>query len=120
MLGLLCLFSPAVATAEPLSMVSPTILAGHGDHRPVRCDRCLPRCWNGNEEKKGNGLRRRSLCFTRHAQVTASASPRSSNQVMKKDSSRSKIYQEVLEAAREKFTREISFQSKDKDISLAK
>ncbi|XP_031406615.1 uncharacterized protein LOC116215147 isoform X2 [Punica granatum] len=39
---------------------------------------------------------------------------------MKKDSSRSKIYQEVLEAAREKFTREISFQSKDKDISLAK
>lgn len=29
------------------------------------------------------------------------------------------IYQ-VLEAARDKFTREISFQSKDKDISLAK
>lgn len=29
-------------------------------------------------------------------------------------------YKEVLEAARDKFTREISFQSKDKDISLAK
>ncbi|KAL2234598.1 UNVERIFIED_CONTAM: hypothetical protein Sindi_1192000 [Sesamum indicum] len=34
--------------------------------------------------------------------------------------SRADFYKEVLEAARDKFTREISFQSKDKDISLAK
>lgn len=36
------------------------------------------------------------------------------------DLSPPKSYQEVLIAAREKFTREISFRSKDKDISLAK
>ncbi|GFP81519.1 hypothetical protein PHJA_000295200 [Phtheirospermum japonicum] len=33
---------------------------------------------------------------------------------------RSNFYKEILEAARDKYTREISFQSKDKDISLAK
>ncbi|KAK6137228.1 hypothetical protein DH2020_029032 [Rehmannia glutinosa] len=37
-----------------------------------------------------------------------------------RNSSRANFYKEVLEAARDKFTREISFQSKDKDISLAK
>ncbi|KAJ0666278.1 putative protein SirB1 [Helianthus annuus] len=36
------------------------------------------------------------------------------------DYSPSKSYQEVLIAAREKFTQQISFRSKDKDISLAK
>lgn len=30
------------------------------------------------------------------------------------------LFIQVLESARDKFTREISFQSKDKDISLAK
>ncbi|XP_022867668.1 uncharacterized protein LOC111387346 isoform X2 [Olea europaea var. sylvestris] len=37
-----------------------------------------------------------------------------------RNSSRTDIYKEFLEAARERFTQEISFQSKDKDISLAK
>ncbi|KAL2489816.1 hypothetical protein Fot_43108 [Forsythia ovata] len=37
-----------------------------------------------------------------------------------RNSSRADIYKEVLEASRERFTQEISFQSKDKDISLAK
>lgn len=37
-----------------------------------------------------------------------------------RDSSTPNIYLEVLKTAREKFTQEISFQSKDKDISLAK
>ncbi|KAH6831275.1 transglutaminase family protein [Perilla frutescens var. hirtella] len=36
------------------------------------------------------------------------------------NSSRADFYKKVLESARDKFTREISFQSKDKDISLAK
>ncbi|KZV45237.1 hypothetical protein F511_10014 [Dorcoceras hygrometricum] len=36
------------------------------------------------------------------------------------NSSRADFYKEILEAARDKFTREICFQSKDKDISLAK
>ncbi|KAI3468526.1 hypothetical protein Pfo_025189 [Paulownia fortunei] len=37
-----------------------------------------------------------------------------------RNSSRANFYKEVLEAARDKFTREISFRSMDKDISLAK
>ncbi|XP_039037147.1 uncharacterized protein LOC120174325 [Hibiscus syriacus] len=51
-----------------------------------------------------------------------SAYPLFSNQIqLTKDSSssRHKFYQEALKTARDKFTREISFQSKDKDISLA-
>ncbi|KAL8498692.1 hypothetical protein ACS0TY_021868 [Phlomoides rotata] len=44
----------------------------------------------------------------------------SSAMVESPNSSRADFYKEILEAARDKFTREISFQSKDKDISLAK
>ncbi|XP_057525250.1 uncharacterized protein LOC130804719 isoform X1 [Amaranthus tricolor] len=51
--------------------------------------------------------------------AAASASPLFCGQVTK-DSYGPKFYQDVLKAAREKFTEEISFQSKDKDISLAK
>lgn len=51
--------------------------------------------------------------------AAASASPLFSGQV-KEESFGSNFYQDVLKAAREKFTQEISFQSKDKDISLAK
>ncbi|KDP37797.1 hypothetical protein JCGZ_06699 [Jatropha curcas] len=51
--------------------------------------------------------------------VSASASSLSTNQITR-DDSRLNIYQEVVKSAREKFTEEISFQSKDKDISLAK
>ncbi|XVE57308.1 hypothetical protein DITRI_Ditri04bG0081000 [Diplodiscus trichospermus] len=56
------------------------------------------------------------------AATSASAYPLFSNQIQltKDSSSRHKFYQEALKAARNKFTREISFQSKDKDISLAK
>ncbi|PIN07925.1 hypothetical protein CDL12_19504 [Handroanthus impetiginosus] len=48
-------------------------------------------------------------------------SPRASSALAEShNSSRADFYKEVLEAARDKFTKEISFQSKDKDISLAK
>ncbi|GMH26679.1 hypothetical protein Nepgr_028522 [Nepenthes gracilis] len=50
--------------------------------------------------------------------ATASASPLLSE--VTRDSSSSDFYQKVLVSAREKFTREISFRLKDKDISLAK
>ncbi|XP_012837394.1 PREDICTED: uncharacterized protein LOC105957953 isoform X1 [Erythranthe guttata] len=47
--------------------------------------------------------------------------PLASSAVAKpRNSSRANFYKEVLESARDKFTRAISFQSKDKDISLAK
>ncbi|KAJ8755203.1 hypothetical protein K2173_019001 [Erythroxylum novogranatense] len=51
--------------------------------------------------------------------VSASASPLSTNQ-MTRDSSCLQTYQEVVKSARKKFTHEISFQSKDIEISLAK
>lgn len=51
--------------------------------------------------------------------AAASASPLISGQVTR-DSYGPNFYKDVLMAAREKFTEEISFQSKDKDISPAK
>ncbi|KAG8486501.1 hypothetical protein CXB51_019867 [Gossypium anomalum] len=50
--------------------------------------------------------------------AAASAYPLFSNP--KDSSSRHKFYQEALKTARDKFAREISFQSEDKDVSLAK
>ncbi|XVF52239.1 hypothetical protein PTKIN_Ptkin05aG0003100 [Pterospermum kingtungense] len=54
--------------------------------------------------------------------AATSAYPLFSNQIQltKDSSSRHKFYQENLKTARDMFTREISFHSKDKDISLAK
>jgi len=51
--------------------------------------------------------------------VSASASPISPNP-MTRGSAHLKMYHEVTKSARKKFTQEISFQSKDKDISLAR
>ncbi|KAL8536540.1 hypothetical protein ACS0TY_011944 [Phlomoides rotata] len=51
------------------------------------------------------------LCISPMASSAVAESP---------SSSRADLYKKVLEAARDKFTQEISFQSKDKDISLAK
>ncbi|KAJ4850973.1 hypothetical protein Tsubulata_036240 [Turnera subulata] len=51
--------------------------------------------------------------------VSASASTLSPNK-MTRESSRLKAYQEVVKTAREKFTREVSFKSKEKDTSLAR
>ncbi|CAI9755513.1 unnamed protein product [Fraxinus pennsylvanica] len=49
-----------------------------------------------------------------------SISPACSALAESRNSPRASFYKEVLEAARKKFTEEISFQSKDKDLSLAK
>ncbi|XVF13755.1 hypothetical protein REPUB_Repub08aG0234900 [Reevesia pubescens] len=67
-------------------------------------------------------LRRWRIRTTAATSASASAYPLFSNQIqITKDSpSRHKFYQEALKTARDKFTREISFQSKDKDISIAK
>ncbi|KAI9153832.1 hypothetical protein LWI28_017261 [Acer negundo] len=56
-----------------------------------------------------------SIMMTTSASSASSAYPQ-----LTKDSSRHHFYQEALKTARHKFTQEISFQSKDKDISLAK
>lgn len=63
--------------------------------------------------------RNRGTTATVGVSVSASASHISTNQ-MTSGSSSLKTYQEVVKTARERFTREISFQSKDKDTSLAK
>ncbi|CAK7356909.1 unnamed protein product [Dovyalis caffra] len=75
---------------------------------PIRYDHDQHRQW-----RRRNGIAIVS--------VSASASPLSINQMnMDSSSRRLKTYQEVVKSAREKFTQEISFQPKDKDISLAK
>ncbi|XP_051129984.1 uncharacterized protein LOC127250647 [Andrographis paniculata] len=52
--------------------------------------------------------------------ISPLASSSSSSFAVTESSNRAEIYKKILEAARDKFTREISFQSKDKDISLAR
>ncbi|GLU05210.1 hypothetical protein SLE2022_223220 [Rubroshorea leprosula] len=75
---------------------------------------------------KGYGLKdnycssmRRWRSLRSSSSTSGSAYPLITNQLTS-DSPRHKIFQEVIKDARDKFTREISFQSKDKDISLAK
>ncbi|KAK4748761.1 hypothetical protein SAY87_015347 [Trapa incisa] len=120
MSGLLSSFSTVSATAEPVSMACSRTRAAHSDYRALRCDCRRPGCWDAKKVIEWNGMKRKKCVFAQHAQISASACPLSSNQAKKKNTPCSKIYQEVLEAAREKFTQEISFLSKDKDISLAK
>ncbi|XP_060179684.1 uncharacterized protein LOC132609633 isoform X3 [Lycium barbarum] len=75
-------------------------------------------CWIGNEKGKWNKLATR----TKAPNLGMSISPMASYSALTETrcSSLAKFYEEVLKDAREKFTQEISFQSKDKDISLAK
>ncbi|KAH6820448.1 transglutaminase family protein [Perilla frutescens var. hirtella] len=78
-------------------------------------------CWSGyGKEKRGHAM----STTTGNAaakKMRLNISPLASSALAEsRNSSRANFYKEVLEAARDKFTREISFQSKDKDISLAK
>ncbi|XP_016460975.1 uncharacterized protein LOC107784363 [Nicotiana tabacum] len=77
-------------------------------------------CWIGNEEGKWNKLA--APRSTKAANIKKlRISPLASSALAEtRGSSKAKVYKEVLKDAREKFTQEISFQSKDKDISLAK
>ncbi|XP_062025021.1 uncharacterized protein LOC133741100 isoform X1 [Rosa rugosa] len=102
-----------MACLPPLMTSSTAICSPDCDdrrpYRSLRYDR-----WNGCGEKNTKSTRskyqrrRRSLVLGSASSASASASPRSH------------IYQQVLKAARQKFTQEISFQSKAKDVSLAK
>ncbi|KAK2647814.1 hypothetical protein Ddye_015303 [Dipteronia dyeriana] len=77
-------------------------------------------CWNHHKNNKSKP--KTMMTNSASIMMTSSASsayPLFRNQLTK-DSSRHHFYQEALKTARQKFTQEISFQSKDKDISLAK
>ncbi|NP_001308578.1 transglutaminase-like and tetratricopeptide repeat-containing protein isoform 1 [Solanum lycopersicum] len=78
-------------------------------------------CWIGNEKGKWNKLAAASAS-TKAPKLGMCISPLASSAALAETrwSSQAKFYKEVLKDAREKFTQEISFQSKDKDISLAK
>ncbi|XP_015085153.1 uncharacterized protein LOC107028562 isoform X1 [Solanum pennellii] len=76
-------------------------------------------CWIGNEKGRWNKLAAASTMAPKKRRL--SISPLASSALAETPyTSRAEFYQEVLNDAREKFTQEISFQSKDKDISLAK
>ncbi|KAJ6706488.1 hypothetical protein OIU79_011021 [Salix purpurea] len=104
---MLCNSLITVATAT--TMPPPAPAPAPSSHvLPIRYDHDQHRRWR---RRNGNTI----------VSVSASASPLSINQMtMDSSSRRLKTYQEVVSSAREKFTQEISFQSKDKDISLAK
>ncbi|GFY95221.1 hypothetical protein Acr_10g0006060 [Actinidia rufa] len=88
------------------------------DHRRFRYDYNPMWCWNGDEKLKKNKFT--STVIGSHKRMRLSFSPMAiSAQATSKNLSLPNFYQEVLDVARKRFT-EISFQSKDKDISLAK
>ncbi|KAL7166560.1 hypothetical protein ACSBR2_037268 [Camellia fascicularis] len=77
------------------------------------------RCWSEDEKGMKNNFTR--IQIGAHKKRRLSFSPQAcSALVTTRNSSLTNFYQEAIEAAREKFTQGISFQSKDKDISLAK
>ncbi|XAR70736.1 hypothetical protein NMG60_11027708 [Bertholletia excelsa] len=97
------------ATNTPAAAVAPSVPIGGSSigYQPFRYNYNLRR-WNVDEK---GGMNKRNLRFW----------PRASSALAPmRNSSHPNTYLEVLKAARQKFTREISFQSKDKDISLAK
>ncbi|KAJ6704424.1 TRANSGLUTAMINASE FAMILY PROTEIN [Salix viminalis] len=106
---MLCNSLITVATATTMPPPAPAPAPAPSSHvLPIRYDHDQHRRWR---RRNGNTI----------VSVSASASPLSINQMtMDSSSRRLKTYQEVVSSAREKFTQEISFQSKDKDISLAK
>ncbi|KAK8657927.1 hypothetical protein V6N13_036144 [Hibiscus sabdariffa] len=84
-------------------------------------DHCFIR-YDHHHHNDHKDLRRWRIRTAAATPASACAYPLFSSQIQltKDSSSRHKLYQEALKSARDKFTREISFQSKDKDISLAK
>ncbi|PSR89292.1 UPF0162 protein like [Actinidia chinensis var. chinensis] len=89
------------------------------DHRRFRYDYNPIWCWNGDEKLKKNKFT--STVIGSHKRMRLSFTPMAiSAQATSKNLSLPNFYQEVLDVARKRFTEEISFQSKDKDISLAK
>ncbi|GAA0145847.1 hypothetical protein LIER_05941 [Lithospermum erythrorhizon] len=79
--------------------------------------------WFENEKEKRNKQIAISTNIAKIKNKRLSISPLASSSAMAKtqsSSSRAELYLEVRKAARERYTAEISFQSKDKDISLAK
>ncbi|PSS01292.1 GPI-anchored protein like [Actinidia chinensis var. chinensis] len=105
----------SIATANTLAAaVSMPIVGNYSDNRCFRSS-----FWNWDEKRKRpkftptltRAHKKRRLSFSAKA---------SSALATTRNSFHPNFYQEMIEAARAKFTQEISFQSKDKDISLAK
>ncbi|KAA8538731.1 hypothetical protein F0562_028374 [Nyssa sinensis] len=105
--------STAAAAAAPL-----TICGSYSECRRPRYGYDCRGFWNENEKGKKNKF---TSTTKPHKKGRLSLSPLATSALgATRNSSRPKLYLELLKAAREKFTQEISFQSKDKDISLAK
>ncbi|KAL0302524.1 UNVERIFIED_CONTAM: hypothetical protein Sangu_3095900 [Sesamum angustifolium] len=78
-------------------------------------------CWSDCGKGKRNYMTVNTTQNAAVKKMRLGISPLASSALAEpRNSSRANFYKEVLKAARDKFTREISFQSKDKDISLAK
>ncbi|KAG5524481.1 hypothetical protein RHGRI_031219 [Rhododendron griersonianum] len=105
-----------------MSSIATSIAIGrsYSDHRCFRCYYSRRSCWDGDEKGKKSKFSS-TLIMGKHKNRRLSFSPRASSALATmRNSPHPHFHQEVLKVAREKFTQEISFQSKDIDISLAK
>ncbi|KAK1562169.1 hypothetical protein Q3G72_007376 [Acer saccharum] len=113
----------AACTAAKSAATMPISICDHHHSISIRYDHHdQSHFWNHDKNNKSkpktmmtNSASSASIMMTTSASSASSAYPQ-----LTKDSSRHHFYQEALKTARHKFTQEISFQSKDKDISLAK
>ncbi|KAI8530788.1 hypothetical protein RHMOL_Rhmol11G0086400 [Rhododendron molle] len=105
-----------------MSSIATSIAIGrsYSGHRCFRCYYNRRRCWDGDEKGKKSKFSS-TLIMRKHKNRRLSFSTWASSALATmRNSPHPNFHQEVLKVAREKFTQEISFQSKDKDISLAK
>ncbi|KAF7127503.1 hypothetical protein RHSIM_Rhsim11G0035500 [Rhododendron simsii] len=113
--------SLTISCHHRMSSIATSIAIGrsYSDHRCFRGYNSRRSCWD--EDEKGRKSKFTLTLIGKHKNRRLSFSPRASSALATmRNSSHPNFYQEVLEVAREKFTQEISFQSKDKDISLVK
>lgn len=106
-------------TAAAAVVVSMAIGRSYADNRCLRCYYSRRSFWNADEKEKKSKFT--SILIGKHKNRRLSFLPQAGSALATtRNLDHPNFYQEVLEVAREKFTQEISFQSKDKDISLAK
>ncbi|XP_027081305.1 uncharacterized protein LOC113779059 isoform X1 [Coffea eugenioides] len=121
---MMCVSLPGLANQQMMKATavnaSSTAMASLGIFSRCDFDGHGGACWIGNEKGKRNQLTATTTAKAPKKRRLSISPLASSALADNQNSSRANFYQEVLKTAREKFTQEISFQSKDKDISLAK